>query len=164
MLDLYEDTGLPLLIELKSVNGNYKALTRAVVERLDSYKGEYVIESFDPRVLLEYRRLRPDVIRGQLSQNFFKSREGLPFYQVVMLTNLMLNRLTKPDFIAYKFADRNNRILKSLIGKKGYDEVSWTIQTADAFRTALRDGSVPVFEKITPEELKSILHEEGKED
>ena len=164
VLDLYEDTGLPLLIELKSVNGNYKALTRAVAERLDRYKGEYVIESFDPRVLLEYRKLRPEVIRGQLSQNFFKSREGLPFYQVVMLTNLMLNRLTKPDFIAYKFADRNNRVLKSLTGRKGCREMSWTIQTADAFRTALRDGSVPVFEKITPDELKSILHEEGKED
>ena len=163
VLDLYEDTGLPLLIELKSVNGNYRALTRAVAERLDRYKGEYVIESFDPRVLLEYRKLRPEVIRGQLSQNFFKSREGLPFYQVVMLTNLMLNRLTKPDFIAYKFADRNNRVLKSLIGRRGYDEVSWTIQTADAFRTALRDGSVPVFENITPEELKDILREEGKE-
>lgn len=113
---------------------------------------------------MEYRKLRPEVIRGQLSQNFFKSREGLPFYQVVMLTNLMLNRFTKPDFIAYKFADRDNPVLKALISKKGYREVSWTIQTADAFRTARRDGSVPVFEKITPEELKELLREEGKED
>lgn len=164
VLGLYEDTGLPLLIELKCVKGNHRALARAVAERLDSYKGEYVIESFDPRVLIEYRRLRPEVIRGQLSQNFFKSREGLPFYQVVMLTNLMLNIFTKPDFIAYKFADRNNSVLRLLIGRKGYDEVSWTIQTADAFRTALRDGSVPVFEKITPEELKTLLRERGKED
>ena len=164
VLGLYEDTGLPLLIELKCVKGNHRALARAVAERLDSYKGEYVIESFDPRVLIEYRRLRPEVIRGQLSQNFFKSREGLPFYQVVMLTNLMLNIFTKPDFIAYKFADRNNPVLRSLIGRKGYDEVSWTIQTADAFRTAKRDGSVPVFEKITPEELKELLRGKGKED
>ena len=164
VLGLYEDTGLPLLIELKCVKGNHRALARAVAERLDSYSGEYVIESFDPRVLIEYRRLRPEVIRGQLSQNFFKSREGLPFYQVVMLTNLMLNIFTKPDFIAYKFADRNNSVLRSLIGRKGYDEVSWTIQTADAFRTAKRDGSVPVFEKITPEELKELLRGNGKED
>ena len=164
VLGLYEDTGLPLLIELKCVKGNHRALARAVAERLDSYKGEYVIESFDPRVLIEYRRLRPEVIRGQLSQNFFKSREGLPFYQVVMLTNLMLNIFTKPDFIAYKFADRNNSVLRSLIGRKRYDEVSWTIQTADAFRTAKRDGSVPVFEKITPEELKELLRGNGKED
>ena len=163
VLDLYEDTGLPLLIELKCVKSNHKALAKAVAERLDRYKGEYVIESFDPRVLIEYRKLRPDVIRGQLSQDFFKKREGLPFYQAVLLTNLMLNILTKPDFIAYKFTDRENRALRSLIGRKGYDEVSWTIRTAKAFRTALRDGSVPVFENLTPEELRKVLHEEGEE-
>ncbi len=164
VLDLYEGTGLPLLIELKCVKGNHRALAKAVAERLDSYTGEYVIESFDPRVLIEYRKLRPEVIRGQLSQNFFKSREGLPFYQVVMLTNLMLNRLTKPDFIAYKFADRKNPVLRSIIGRQGYDEVSWTIKSADEFRTALRDGSVPVFEQITPEELKELIRGGGKED
>ena len=156
VLELYEDTGLPLLIELKCVKGNHKALARAVADRLDRYKGEYVIESFDPRALIEYRKLRPDVIRGQLSQNFFKNSEGLPFYQVVLLTNLMLNRLTKPDFIAYKFEDRNNNVLRSLIGRKGYDEVSWTIKSVDEFRTALKGGSVPVFEQITPEELKKL--------
>ena len=164
VLDLYEGTGLPLLIELKCVKGNHRALAKAVAERLDRYTGEYVIESFDPRVLIEYRKLRPEVIRGQLSQNFFKSREGLPFYQVVMLTNLMLNRLTKPDFIAYKFADRKNPVLRSIIGRQGYDEVSWTIKSADEFRTALRDGNVPVFEQITPEELKELTRGGGKED
>jgi len=164
VLDLYEGTGLPLLIELKCVKGNHRALAKAVAERLDRYTGEYVIESFDPRVLIEYRKLRPEVIRGQLSQNFFKSREGLPFYQVVMLTNLMLNRLTKPDFIAYKFADRKNPVLRSIIGRQGYDEVSWTIKSADEFRTVLRDGSVPVFEQITPEELKELIRGGGKED
>lgn len=163
VLDLYEETGLPLLIELKCVKGNHKALVKAVAERLDRYTGEYVIESFDPRVLIEYRRLRPEVIRGQLAQNFFKSREGLPFYQVVLLTNLLLNRFTKPDFIAYKFSDRKNRILRALVDKKGYDEVSWTIRSADQLRTALRDGSIPVFEQIPPEELKKILREEGVE-
>ncbi len=164
VLELYEDTGLPLLIELKCVKGNHKTLAKAVAERLDRYKGEYVIESFDPRALIEYRKLRPDVIRGQLSQNFFKNSEGLPFYQVILLTNLMLNMLTKPDFIAYKFADRKNPVLRSLISKKSYDEVSWTIKSADEYRTAIRDGSVPVFEQISPGELKKLLGEKGKED
>ncbi|MBR3124061.1 MAG: glycerophosphodiester phosphodiesterase [Mogibacterium sp.] len=163
VLDLYENTGLPLLIELKCVKGNHKALARAVAERLDRYKGEYVIESFDPRALIEYRRLRPEVIRGQLSQDFFRSREGLPFYQVVMLTNLMLNWLTKPDFIAYKFEDRKNCVLRSIISRKDYDEVSWTIKSADEFRDALRDGSIPVFEQITPEELRELTQGGGRE-
>ena len=162
VLDLYEDSGLELMIELKSVNGNYRELTRAVIERLDRYRGGYVIESFDPRVLMEYRRLRPEVIRGQLSQDFFKSRHGLPLYQVVMLTNLMFNRFAKPDFISYKFQDRDNRALRSLIDKSDYEEASWTIRTADAMRKVLRAGGVPIFEKIAPEELEKILREEQK--
>lgn len=160
VLDIYEDSGLPVLIEIKCVKGNYKALSKAVAERLDSYKGEFVIESFDPRVLMEFRRIRPEVIRGQLSQNFFKSREGLPFYQVVMLTNLMLNVLTRPDFIAYKFTDRENRVLRAILKRKGYDEASWTIRSADAYRTAVRTGSVPIFEQIAPEELKKLIEED----
>lgn len=157
VLDIYEDTGLPLLIELKCVKGNYKALTKAVAERLDSYKGEYVIESFDPRVVMEYRKLRPDTIRGQLAQNFFRKSEGLPFYQIVLLTNLMFNVLSKPDFIAYKFSDRDTPALRWLIDRKGFPEASWTVQNAEEFRKAKEGGSVPIFEQIKPEELLRLI-------
>lgn len=153
VLDLYENSGLALMIELKVVKGNYKPLARAVAKRLDSYKGEYAVQSFDPRVLMEYRRIRPEVIRGQLSKNFVKSTEGLPFYQVVMLTNLMLNKLTKPDFINYQFADRGNKVLRHLVDKKGYPEVTWTIRSVRDLKAAVADGCVPIFEKIDPEDL-----------
>ena len=109
VLELYEDTGLELLIELKVVKGNYKELAKAVAERLDSYKGSYAIESCDPRALVEYRKLKPEIRRGQLSQNFYRSREGLPYYQVVALTNMLFNALAKPDFLAYQFMDRDVR-------------------------------------------------------
>ncbi len=157
VLGLYENSGLALLIELKVVKRNYKALARAVAERLDSYRGEYAVQSFDPRALMEYRRLRPDVIRGQLSKNFVKSTEGLPLYQVVLLTNLMLNRLTKPDFINYQFADRDNRVLRRLVDKKGYPEVTWTIRSAQDLKKAVADGCVPIFEKIDPKDLKPVM-------
>lgn len=156
VLDVYEGTGLPLLIELKSDRGNYKELVRAVAERLDSYKGEYVVESFDPRVVIEYRRQRPDVIRGQLAQDFFREHAGLPYYQVIMLSSMVLNVLAKPDFIAYKYEDRDNRVLKATIKKGDYDEALWTIQSADDYRLAVQTGSVPIFEQITPEELMEI--------
>ena len=163
VLEIYEDSGLPLLIELKCVKRNHKALTKAVAERLDRYRGEYVIESFDPRVVNEYRKIRPEVIRGQLSQNFFRKREGLPFYQVVLLTNLMFNALTKPDFIAYKFSDRDTPALRRLIDRLGFPEISWTVQTGEEFRAAQKDGSVPVFEQIRPEELKELIREGGSD-
>lgn len=153
VLELFENTGLPLLIELKVAKGNYRALTEAACRRLDSYKGEFVIESFDPRVLMVLKEIRPEIIRGQLVQNFFRSPEGLPAYQVFVLTNLMLNRIAKPDFIACKFADRSSRPLKWAIDRAGAPEASWTIRTPDEYRAVLAAGCTPIFEQFDPDNI-----------
>ena len=162
VLDLYEDTGLALLIELKVVKGNYKALAKAVAERLDRYKGEYVIESFDPRVLMAYRKLRPDVIRGQLVQDFYKSPAGVAPYQAVLLTNMAFNRFVQPDFIAYRFKDRMWPAWKRWLGKKDIVPAAWTIKTAEKYKAAVSKGCVPIFEQITPEELRILQDQKGK--
>lgn len=156
VLALYEDTGLPLLIELKVNRGNYRELTAAVAERLDSYGGPFAVQSFDPRAILTLRRIRPDFVRGQLSKNFFKSTDGLPFYQLPVLTDMLLNRLTRPDFVAYKFADRGNRSLRRMVDKNGIKEASWTIRSARAYRAAVKAGCIPIFEGIAPDELKEL--------
>ena len=156
VLDLYEDTGLQLLIELKVVRGNHRALTEAVCRRLDSYKGPFALQSFDPRVLIDVRKFRPGITRGQLAKNFHKASEGLPFYQVALLSNMALNILAKPDFISYKFLDRDNRVLRRSVDKKGTAEASWTIRTPRAFRAALNAGCVPIFEQIEPEDLAAL--------
>lgn len=154
VLDLYEDTGLELLIELKVARGNYKALVQKTCERLASYKGRFAIESFDPRALIELRKIRPDIIRGQLSQNFFRDPSGLPRYQIVLLTNLALNFMAKPDFIAYNFADRDNRALRRAVDKQGIQEVTWTIKTPIAYKIAVKAGCIPIFENFDPGEVK----------
>ena len=164
VLGLYEGTGLPLLIELKVNRRNYDPLTRAVASRLDSYSGPFAVQSFDPRVLMVLRKIRPHFTRGQLSKDFFRSTEGLPYYQVALLTNMTLNRLTEPDFIAYKFKDRNNKVLRRNIDKKGKTEASWTIRSAKALKAAVKAGCIPIFEKIDPEDLREILGVEERED
>ena len=60
----------PLIIELKAAKGNHRALAEAVCRRLDSYKGDFCIESFDPLAVADVRKLRPGICRGQLSMNF----------------------------------------------------------------------------------------------
>ncbi|HHW94902.1 MAG TPA: glycerophosphodiester phosphodiesterase [Mogibacterium sp.] len=154
VLDLYEDTGLELLIELKVARGNYKALVQKTCERLASYKGRFAIESFDPRALIELRKIRPDIIRGQLSQNFFRDPCGLPKYQIILLTNLALNFMAKPDFIAYNFADRDNRALRRAVDKQGIQEATWTIRTPIAYKAAVKAGCIPIFENFNPKEVE----------
>ena len=103
----------PLIIELKTARGNHMALAKAVCERLDSYQGEFCIESFDPFALIDVKKLRPEICRGQLSMNFEKDKAGLPWYKRFIAGNLLLNFLTVPDFIAYKFEDRSSCCLRS---------------------------------------------------
>ena len=153
VLDLYEDTGLPLLIELKTARGNYERLAEAVCKRLDSYRGEFVLESFDPRAMMAVRRLRPDFIRGQLVQDFFKSPEGLPFYQVVLLTNLMFNALVKPDFIASRIGDRRRHALKRAVKGRGRPELTWTVKTPEDYKRTVEAGRIPVFEQFDPDKI-----------
>ncbi|MCR4940126.1 MAG: hypothetical protein K5930_08490 [Treponemataceae bacterium] len=145
------DGKVPLIIELKSFRGNYKSLASAVMTRLDSYKGSFCIESFDPRCVLAVKKLRPDVMRGQLAQDFIKRPENLPSWQRGLLTRLSFGVLTKPDFIAYKYEDRNVKACRHTVDKKGAQEFSWTIASKADFDECKRCGSIPIFERFDPE-------------
>ena len=153
VLELYEHTGLPLLIELKVARGNYRELTAAVCSRLDRYSGDFVIESFDPRALMVLRKIRPDIIRGQLAQNFIKRREGLPYYKAVMLSYLMLDPLTRPDFIAYRFGDMKTPANRFAALAGGRPQAVWTIRTPAQYRKAVKAGYVPIFERFDPDDM-----------
>jgi len=143
---------IPLIVELKVERNDQAALCEAAWERLKNYDAPYCIESFDPRAVYWFKKNQPQVIRGQLSQDFMKEGEvQLSNTMKKLATNLRFNVLTKPDFVAYKFSDRENRRnLKCL--KKGMQEVSWTIRNIEDYRRAEELGSIAIFEGFDPEE------------
>lgn len=164
VLDLYEDTGIPIMIELKPNRGNHKELAEAVAKRLDSYKGPFAVESFDPRAVLAMRRLRPHFTRGQLAQDYFRKPEGLPLHQIVPLTICAFNIFTKPQFIAYKYEHRNNKVLQKLVAGKDMLEVLWTIGTVRGYEETMKKGIIPIFEKIEPEEIGLVKTDQKASD
>ena len=151
MLDLFGGKA-PLIIELKSADGNHAALTEAACKLLEGYPGLFCMESFDPKCVAWLRKNRPDIIRGQLAENFFRSRNDLPDHLKFLATNLLFNFLTVPDFIAYKFADRNTTpstvLCRKLWGAQG---VSWTLRTREEYDTAVSEGWLPIFEGFLPD-------------
>lgn len=151
VLDLFGGKA-PLIIELKSADGNHAALTEAACKLLEGYPGPFCMESFDPKCVAWLRKNRPDIIRGQLAENFFRSRNDLPDHLKFLATNLLFNFLTVPDFIAYKFADRNTTpstvLCRKLWGAQG---VSWTLRTREEYDTAVSEGWLPIFEGFRPE-------------
>lgn len=156
VLDLFGGKA-PLIIELKSADGNHAALTEAACKLLEGYPGPFCMESFDPKCVAWLRKNRPDIIRGQLAENFFRSRNDLPDHLKFLATNLLFNFLTVPDFIAYKFADRNTTpstvLCRKLWGAQG---VSWTLRTREEYDTAVSEGWLPIFEGFLPESGKKI--------
>ena len=146
------DGKVPLIIELKPEDGNHAKLAETACNMLKGYKGVYCIESFDPRVLWWLRRHRPEIVRGQLSCNFLKDRNGLVLPAAFLLTNLMTGFLTAPDFIAYRFSDRKNASLRLCRRLWGVQEFSWTIRRAQDAKTALDDDCLIIFEHCVPGE------------
>jgi len=140
----------PLLIEIKPRH-NAAVLTETVCRLLDGYRGDFCVESFHPGVLFWLRRHRPDVIRGQLARNFLRDRARLDPVSAFLLTNLCLNFLSKPDFIAYRFSDR--RVLSLCLCRKlfGLREFSWTITSPAQQHEAERDAATVIFEGYLPE-------------
>lgn len=97
---------IPVICEIKSIPGEaVDGLCESVCREIEGYKGFMCIESFNPYVVQWFAKNRPDIIRGQLSMNFMKSRDSLPFVQAFAMTHLLVNALARPDFIAYRFSD-----------------------------------------------------------
>lgn len=151
VLDLFGGKA-PLIIELKSADGNHAALTEAACKLLEGYPGPFCMESFDPKCVAWLRKNRPNIIRGQLAENFFRSRNDLPDHLKFLATNLLFNFLTVPDFIAYKFADRNTTPSTVLCRKLWKAQgVSWTLRTREEYDTAVSEGWLPIFEGFLPD-------------
>ena len=150
VLELYSGKA-PLIVELKSERDNYVALCQRVCEMLDGYRGVYCVESFDPRCIYWLRKNRPDIIRGQLTENYFVTPGSkLPWHLKLVLANQILNFLTQPDFVAYRFEDR--KTLSNLLVRKfwGAQGVTWTLKSQEEYDTAVSENWIPIFEDFCP--------------
>ena len=154
VLELY-DGKFPLVVELKVSNNNYAALTEAACRMLDTYKGVYCLESFDPRCLLWLKKNRPELLRGQLSENYFATKNKLPFVLKLILSKNLGNFLTRPDFVAYRYRDRKSTLSNRLCMKR-MTGISWTVVSQEEFDTAVGEGWIPIFEGFRPNPARRI--------
>lgn len=140
----------PLIVELKSTTENFAVLCQAATQMLDGYHGVYCIESFDPRCIGWLKKHRPELVRGQLAENFFRSGSRMVFILKLLMSWQLTHFLTTPDFVAFKYRDRKNPgtfLSRKLWGAQG---VSWTVKTPEELDTAEKEGWIPIFEGFTP--------------
>lgn len=96
------DGRVPLFVEIKN-EGTVGDLEDAVADELSGYEGRAAVMSFNPYSLARVAQGAPERPRGQLSSAF--REDDLAFYKKFLLRNLLMNRVSRPDFIAYDIAE-----------------------------------------------------------
>lgn len=140
------DGQVPLLIEYK-VEHNAKKLCRISNDLLSNYKGLYCIESFHPFALYWYKKNRPDIVRGQLSTNFFAEKRTLSHF---LLTHLIGNFYGAPDFIAYNCLykeELTRRLCRKIFRTPSF---AWTVKNNEQMKTCENDFDSFIFESFIP--------------
>lgn len=141
---------VPLLVEIKEAQGSLE-VTRRVCERLKSYTGEYIIESFNPIALREVRRLLPGKIVGILSEHFTKNKLlRKPLYY--LLESMATNVMSRPDFVAYNH--KHSSFLPFRVAKAlGYVCFCYTVKSIEDEKEALEgDFDSVIFEGYNRQE------------
>ena len=138
------DGKVPLIIEYKMDRVDTKVCVLGN-ELLKDYKGAYCIESFHPFAVKWYRENRPEIMRGQLSENFTRGgKKGLQFW---VMTRLLTNFLTRPDFIAYCHRDADS-LSRRICSRLGALPVTWTIKNQEQYEKAKPHFELFIFDSF----------------
>ncbi len=143
------DGKVPLLVEIKE-NAGDSTVSHAACEMLKVYKGEFIIESFNPMSLKVVKEQYPEIPRGILSHRYYeyeKSRKPLFF----LLQSLLLNFLCRPAFIAYDHRHANAFGLRFVRAFFKVPTIAWTVRSAEDEAIARKNGfDGIIFENYLP--------------
>ena len=137
---------VPLLVEYKMDRVD-TAVCVAGQALLDEYEGAYAIQCFDPRALLWYKKNAPQVARGQLAEKFWENEkyEGDALY--LMLTYMLQNVATRPDFISYKAIHADNISLK-ICRMLGVKTACYTLKSAEELADVNGEFDMYIFDSF----------------
>ncbi len=138
------DGKVPILVELKGESLD-ASLCPKVAEILKNYKGLYCIESFNPFLIKTMRKYLPDDYYGQLYTNVCRDKKKYSALNI-LLTLMIFNFLSKPDFIAFNKLDRRSFVVKFITSVYKTEKFVWTVKTPKEKAAAKFYGEHAIFE------------------
>ena len=141
------DGKVPLLVELKGENIS-TSVCGPVDEILREYRGAYLIESFNPLLLRWYRKNHPEVLRGQLTTDLAGSMGKT--LRNHLLDSLLLNVVTRPDFLAYDIRCPKRLPVRLCTGFFHAARFVWTIRDKEEYRRGEALHAFAIFENFCP--------------
>lgn len=143
------DGKVPLLVEIKENPGD-SAVSKAACEMMKEYKGDFIVESFNPLSLKTVKENMPEITRGLLSHRYYEYEQyRKPLY--FALQALLLNFLCRPAFIAYDHRHAKAFGLRFIRGFFDVPTLAWTVRSAEEEAIARKNGfDGIIFENYLP--------------
>lgn len=140
------DGRVPLLIELKVPKRSLQICEKTDAI-LKTYRGNYLVQSFNTMALHWFRLHSPETLRGQLSSRLTKKNTPEHWILKFMVENLLANFLGRPDFISYKLADLPKFPVTLLRFLFRVPVAVWTLRTREALKEGVIHYNIQIFEK-----------------
>ena len=143
------DGKVPLLVEIKESAAN-TPVSEAACRMLSEYKGDFIVESFNPLSLKKVGEKLPNVSRGLLSHRYYENKNfRKPLY--FLLQTLLVNCVCRPAFIAYDHRHAKAFGLRFVRGFFAVPTLAWTGRSAEEEKVARENGfSSIIFENYLP--------------
>jgi glycerophosphoryl diester phosphodiesterase len=143
------DGKVPLILEYKIEESDRDLQVCQTAEKLlRTYRGPYCVESFNPRGVLWYKKNRPDIMRGQLSDAFYHNPNCTMIHFLCAM--LCFNFLTRPDFIAYNIKAEGNLSRKLCHGLYRNTAAAWTVRNEQQLAFARKHFDGIIFDSFVP--------------
>ena len=117
-------------------------LEKKLADMLDKYNGEFAVQSFNPFVINWFKKNRKQILRGQLSAGFKNEN----FVKRFFLKNMILNFITKPDFISYAVNDLDFKKARKI--RKNKLLLGWTVRTEEQKEKFIKEYDNLICENI----------------
>ncbi|MDR2889077.1 MAG: glycerophosphodiester phosphodiesterase [Lachnospiraceae bacterium] len=139
---------VPLIVEIKMAWQD-AAVCAATDSILRDYQGLYCVESFNPLALIWFKNHHPEVVRGQLADRI-ADPDGRRRILYGVLSNLLFNWVTRPDFIAYNHLHAGVLARKICRGMYKNLAVAWTIKSEMELEQAKKHFDLFIFDSFVP--------------
>lgn len=138
----------PILVEIKQPT-LHSEICRYLEPVLSAYEGPYLIESFNPFAIRNYKKLNPCPLFGILSERYAASLKISPLVKILS-TALIFNVICRPDFIAYNF--RTDNVTSLWLIRKLYHVplFAWTVRKPSEYKNCAARYDAVIFEKFLP--------------
>jgi glycerophosphoryl diester phosphodiesterase len=131
---------VPLVIELKGIDGADEGLVAAVTRELATYDGPAAIMSFDHWLVRDFARHAPGIPCGLTA-------EGRAVHELEAHFSMLAHPI---DFVSYSVVDLPNRFVEFVRGRLGMPVITWTVRDEPAVEATRLHADQMTFEGFMP--------------